>query len=72
MNKIFISVAEWMFSLLIVAIFFGGVLYCVLQMQGVSTLKEALFWSSIVLLFMGQIFRALSGLFTSKKEGDKK
>lgn len=51
----------------IISIFFGGVLYSVDKLSEVAEsaqLKEMLFWSALILLFIGQVQKGLEGIFT--------
>ena len=60
------SIAIKSMSIVICGIFFGSLLYCVEQLSNPIGIKELLFWSGLILLFMSQINRGLSGLFAKR------
>ncbi len=72
LERIFIC----MFGIVIVSIFLGGILYCAFQMRDATEIKEVLFWSSIILLFVLQVNRGFSSIidifFRKPKQRRKK
>ena len=68
MNKIIEKISIWTLTIIIISIFFGGIIYSANQMKGITSTSEIFFWSSLVLLFMLQINRGLSGLFANREK----
>lgn len=55
-------------SIMILGIFTSGVVYSAEQVNDTTPVKEVLFWSALMLLFVGQIYRGLSDIGDQIKE----
>ncbi len=74
MNKLLLKICLVIFSIMIISVFLGGVIYSANQLKynpnpGVS---EIFFWSALMLLFLGQIEKAMEGMDFRKSKQERK
>lgn len=50
------------------AIFMGGIYYSVFRMQIAENIREALFWSALILIFSNYFYRCLDSILGRGRE----
>lgn len=71
MNKLIEIFAFGFLGIMLLSIFMGAILYSAEVMQGAESVKEILFWSSLILIFLLQVNRIISDTFTQFKSKAK-
>ncbi len=65
--KLIEKIAYYGFGIMLFSIFMGAILYSVGQMSNTILVREILFWSALILIFISQINRILLDVFVKKR-----
>ncbi|KKK68478.1 hypothetical protein LCGC14_2943660 [marine sediment metagenome] len=71
--KLIEKIAYYGFAIILFSIFMGAILYSADQMVGLTSTKEVLFWSALILIFILQINKIISGIMeTTQSKSNRK